>query len=67
MDELLTTEEVANILKVSPRTILRWIHAGTLAAVKLGEGRRSEWRIRRQDLNEYIEARLKPAERKNES
>lgn len=63
MNELLTTQETARILKVSTRTVLRWIQAGALAGVKLGEGRGAEWRIRKQDLDDYITAHLKPATR----
>jgi excisionase family DNA binding protein len=42
----LTTEEAADILKVSTKTVLRWIHAGRLRACKPGRG----WRIRVDDL-----------------
>lgn len=44
--EYLTTEEAADILKVSTKTVLRWIHAGRLRACKPGRG----WRILVDDL-----------------
>jgi len=34
--KLLTTKETATICKVSPQTVLRWIHGGKLEAVRLG-------------------------------
>ena len=42
----LTTEEAADILKVSTKTVIRWIHAGRLRACKPGRG----WRILVDDL-----------------
>ena len=33
---MLTVNEVANKLRVTPRTIYRWIKAGKLDAIKLG-------------------------------
>lgn len=44
--EYLTTDEAAEILKVSTKTVLRWIHAGRLRACRLGRG----WRILVDDL-----------------
>lgn len=44
--EYLTTEEAADILKLSTKTILRWIHDGRLRACKPGRG----WRILVEDL-----------------
>ncbi len=44
--EYLTTEEAADILKVSSKTVIRWIHAGRLRACKPGRG----WRILVDDL-----------------
>jgi excisionase family DNA binding protein len=39
MGTLLTPEEVAERLRVSPRSVRRWIAAGKLAAVILPSGR----------------------------
>lgn len=49
-DELLTTEEVAEILKVQPRTVLRYISQLKLPAIDL-EG---SYRVFRKDLNEFL-------------
>lgn len=48
-DELLTVEEVASQLKVSKRTILRWIDSGILVAIKLEK----EYRISKSDLEDF--------------
>lgn len=45
-EELLTVEEVAEILRTTPNTIYRWLRAGKLPGVKLGK----EWRIRKESL-----------------
>src|SRR5215213_4866831 len=51
--DLLTTSEVAQLLRVRPRTVRRWVSAGTLPAVRLG----AAYRIPADEL----EARLTPA------
>lgn len=62
MEEMLTTQEAARLLKVSQRTILTYIKKGQLEAVNIGSqdsGRR--WRIPQQALNDFIE-RNKPVD-----
>ena len=49
-NELLTVDEVAEILRTTPNTIYRWLRAGKLSGVKIGK----EWRIKR----EVLEVRL---------
>jgi len=49
-DKLLTIEEVAVILRVSTRTIVRYIEAGKLKASKIGV-----WRIKQSDLDAFLE------------
>ena len=51
MEELLTIEEVARILKVSMQTVRRMIDEGELKAIKI----RGQWRIKREDLQDYID------------
>ena len=41
MDKLLTIKEVAKILRVSERSVNRYIESGRLRAVKIGQ-----WRIK---------------------
>ena len=54
MQDVLTVAQVATILQLSEATIVRYIKAGELKAVKLGKG----FRVRRSDLNAFMEARL---------
>ncbi len=49
--ELMTTAEVAVMLRASPKTIRRAIHAGRLPARKLIDG---NWRVRRADVEALI-------------
>jgi len=50
MDKLLTIKEVAKILRVSERSVNRYIESGRLRAVKIGQ-----WRIRQKDLEKFLE------------
>lgn len=54
--DLLTTDEVAAILKVEPRTVRDYIAQGKLAAVDLGGG----YRVYRRDLQAFLDERYKP-------
>ena len=49
MDKLLTIKEVARYLRVSERSILRYIEAGRLRASRIGQ-----WRIRENDLEKFL-------------
>ncbi|MEK7570104.1 MAG: helix-turn-helix domain-containing protein [Patescibacteria group bacterium] len=46
----LTIEEVAETLRVSQRTILRYIQGKRLMAAKIGQ-----WRVDRNDLEDFIQ------------
>jgi excisionase family DNA binding protein len=48
--KLLTIEEVAKILRVSTRSVNRYIESGKLKASKIGV-----WRINETDLNIFLE------------
>jgi excisionase family DNA binding protein len=48
---LLTTDEVLDYLRVTPRTIYRLIRAGELPAVRIGR----QWRFRRVDLDNWLD------------
>ncbi len=59
MDELLTTKEVAKILKVNPWQVLDYIYQKKLKAQKMGngigkKGNKRRWRIWKQDLLDFI-------------
>jgi excisionase family DNA binding protein len=51
--EFLKVEDVAARLKIKQKTVREWIARGELEAYKIGK----EWRIRRDHLEEAIEAR----------
>jgi excisionase family DNA binding protein len=50
MDEILEPKEVAQLLKVNHRTVVRWAEQGKLPGFKLGD----LWRFRREAIEEYI-------------
>lgn len=50
MDKLYTTQEVAEILKVSDRTVRNLIKREDLKAIKVGR----KWRIKEKFLQEYL-------------
>lgn len=50
IEKLLTIEEVADILRVSTRTIIRYIESGKLKASKIGV-----WRIKESDVYLFLE------------
>ena len=52
-DALLTTDEAARFLGLSPFTVRRLLREGELPGRKVGKRR---WRIRRADLEEYVGA-----------
>lgn len=49
MDKLLTLKETAKILRVSERTIMRYLKSGKLKASKVGK-----WRIKESDLERFL-------------
>lgn len=50
---LLTPEQAAERLSVSPETIKKWLRAGKLNGVKVSV----LWRVREEDLEEFIQIR----------
>ncbi|HHY99094.1 MAG TPA: helix-turn-helix domain-containing protein [Firmicutes bacterium] len=50
MEALLTTQEVANILKVTVRTVYSLLESGELQGVKIGR----VWRVREEDLQAFL-------------
>jgi len=49
MEKLLTLKETAKILRVSERTIMRYLKAGKLKGSKAGQ-----WRIKESDLEKFL-------------
>ncbi len=63
VDDILDAKEVARILRVNPRTIVRLAERGELPAFRVGD----LWRFRRIDVEEYINRQLRSGqEPKNE-
>ena len=54
MDTLLNIEEVAELLRISNRTVRRLLAADELSAFKVG----GTWRFRQEDLDAWIEERV---------
>lgn len=52
---LLTTHEVADLLKVKEATVRAWIRAGELPAVQLHR----EWRVVEKHLEEFVASRFR--------
>ncbi len=52
-EQLLTVEQVANIIQVHVETVRVWIRRGELIAIDIGNG----YRISRTDLNAFLERR----------
>jgi excisionase family DNA binding protein len=51
VDEFLTVDEIAALLKVNPQTVRNWIDAGKLDSVRVGSRR---VRVRRSALDEFL-------------
>ncbi len=54
----LCVNEIAALLRVHPKTVRRWIAAGTLPATQMGRA----WRIKRNDLKACLAAKGNRAE-----
>ncbi len=61
-EKLLTLKEVAGVLRVSERSVFRYIHDGKLKATKIGY-----WRISEKDLKKFLEAGTKPRKTKRKN
>jgi excisionase family DNA binding protein len=51
--EFYTLPEVAELLQLSRQTVYRYIKSNELPAYKFGDG--GQWRIRHEDLEEFIQ------------
>ena len=54
LTKLLDIPGVADLCRVSEKTVRRWIGVGELPAAKLG----NQWRIRPRDLEDFIRERV---------
>ena len=57
MSVLLTAREVADLLSVSPETVLRWTRRGELPAIRLPSG---ALRFRENEIDTWLEERATP-------
>ncbi len=53
-EEILEVKDVAKILKVSTRTVIRLAERDELVAFKVGD----LWRFRRSDVDDYIQRQI---------
>jgi excisionase family DNA binding protein len=51
VDKLLTPEQVAERLAVSPYSVRKWLRSGRIKGIKIA----SLWRIRESDLETFIQ------------
>jgi len=51
MSDFLTVKDISSLVKVSRQTVVRWIRAGKLRALKPG-GRL--WRVRRSEFQRFV-------------
>lgn len=56
-DEWMTVEEVAELFKVNPETVRRWIRSKELPVLDVG-GRKGGYRIRRVDVDAFARRRF---------
>lgn len=53
-DEIMTLEEVARYLKLTPQTVYKWAQEGKIPGTKLGK----EWRFRRRIIDDWIDTSI---------
>lgn len=61
VSDILEPKEVAQMLKVSVRTIVRLAERGDIIAFKVGD----MWRFQKSDVEAYIEAQKKKQQKKD--
>ena len=53
-DKLMTVQDVADFLQVQPLQVRTYINMGKLKAYKMGDSKKSEWRIWYTDLLNFL-------------
>lgn len=53
-DEVFTTQEVIQYLKISKPTFLKYIRLGRIKAIKAGKG----WRVLHSELNRFLKGEV---------
>lgn len=54
-EKLLTPEEIAKTLSISPETVRTWLRTGRLKGLKAGP---RMWRVRESDLAEFLKVKV---------
>lgn len=55
-NDILTVEDVAKVMKVSLRTVYRWISSGDLRTARIG---RKTYRVFESDLVQFVRERIR--------
>ena len=55
VEEYLTLQEAGDVLHVSKQTIRRWVDEGEIPAFKLGIAKSSPVRLRRSDIDAFVD------------
>jgi|CXWL01.1.fsa_nt_gi excisionase family DNA binding protein len=55
-EEYLTTKEVADLLKIKPTTVRKWIGQGALVAIGFGS-QKKEYRVPKSELQKFIDSK----------
>jgi len=53
-NKLFTLQETADQLRISQRSVLRYLKAGKLKGSKLGNGKTSPWRISEKETKKFL-------------
>lgn len=57
---LMTVDQIATRLNVTPHTVNRWLRDGDLAGYKVGK----EWRVEPDDFERFLRERYRPEKEK---
>jgi len=61
MTDLLTVKEMASLLQIHPNTIYQWVEKTEVPFIRLGNGKKSGIRFRKNDIDEWLEKRTSKA------
>lgn len=61
-NDILTLEEVASYLRLTPQTIYKWAQEGRIPAAKLGK----EWRFRKSILDRWLDEQILKREQESD-